>query len=202
MSIRLITMECPNCHAKLEIEEGRKSAYCTYCGAKFLIEDDSTRTTILITRDEAEIAKINADKEIRLKSIERAERKEKEKRQRHKAVIIASIIIVLLCFMLPLFVKAAADIHQKEMEKEGRIYMVYSSDDMRGQPTETVVKRLKKLGFSDIEIQVERPSTFEDQIDLLKYKKGDVIEVSANGSILYAKHYYKRDVKLIVHYKK
>ena len=38
--MKLINMICPHCGAQLEIEEGRKQAYCGHCGSKLLIDDE------------------------------------------------------------------------------------------------------------------------------------------------------------------
>lgn len=39
---RLINLKCPSCGAELEIAEGRDICFCTYCGAKILIEQSDT----------------------------------------------------------------------------------------------------------------------------------------------------------------
>jgi len=34
MSVELISVKCPECGASLDIEEGRRQMFCSYCGAK------------------------------------------------------------------------------------------------------------------------------------------------------------------------
>lgn len=41
MGIKLITVKCPECGASLDIEEGRKQLFCSYCGSKILIQNDN-----------------------------------------------------------------------------------------------------------------------------------------------------------------
>lgn len=35
---RLISLNCSSCGAELDVEDGRDICFCTYCGAKILIE--------------------------------------------------------------------------------------------------------------------------------------------------------------------
>ena len=68
MGIEFVVLKCPQCGAQLQIENGRKQAYCSYCGAKILIHNENEY--IHRTIDEAEIVKTEADREIRLKELE------------------------------------------------------------------------------------------------------------------------------------
>ena len=49
MPIKLVTLKCPECGALLSIEENRSNAFCTYCGAKILINNP----TVTIKGDES-----------------------------------------------------------------------------------------------------------------------------------------------------
>ena len=40
ISIELVTVRCPECEANLQIEDGRSSKFCTYCGMKLMIENN------------------------------------------------------------------------------------------------------------------------------------------------------------------
>ncbi|WP_130837523.1 hypothetical protein [Lachnoclostridium sp. Marseille-P6806] len=42
--VELISMKCPNCKADIEVKEGINFCYCTYCGTKILVHDDSVHT--------------------------------------------------------------------------------------------------------------------------------------------------------------
>ena len=44
MAVQFISIKCPDCGASLEIESGRKQAFCTYCGGRILIYNDNERT--------------------------------------------------------------------------------------------------------------------------------------------------------------
>ena len=75
MAIRFISIKCPECGASLEIEEGRKQAFCTYCGAKVLIYDENHHEYTYRTIDEASLLQAN----VRLKELEYEEKKRKSK---------------------------------------------------------------------------------------------------------------------------
>lgn len=45
--VTMVSLECPSCGAELQIENGRKECYCSYCGKKIRI-DDSNKYTVNI----------------------------------------------------------------------------------------------------------------------------------------------------------
>lgn len=53
MSVKLISVKCPECGAALDIEQGRTQCFCSYCGAKILTHDDNEY--IIRKIDEAEL---------------------------------------------------------------------------------------------------------------------------------------------------
>lgn len=199
MALKMVSLECPNCHAQLQIEEGREYAYCSYCGAKFLIEDDSTHTTIIISRDESEIARTNAEKEIRLKEIESEERSAGNENKRKILKIILPWLAILLICVVPFLIWLSSE---GVKIIRGDIHMTYSSKEMIGQSTDTVAKRLKKLGFTDIEMQVDKPGSLKERLSLFKYRSGEVTSVSVNGSHISNGEYYPKDSTIVIQYKK
>ena len=52
--MKLITLRCTNCGADLQIDSERKEAYCTFCGTKLFVDDESIRITNRIV-DEARL---------------------------------------------------------------------------------------------------------------------------------------------------
>ena len=38
--MKLISLTCPNCGAKLEVDASLGKAYCQYCGAQVLIDEE------------------------------------------------------------------------------------------------------------------------------------------------------------------
>jgi len=59
--VKMVPLQCPNCHASIEVKEGSKFCYCTYCGTKILLDDDSVHTeNINITHND--ISAVEQDK--------------------------------------------------------------------------------------------------------------------------------------------
>lgn len=91
MGIKLITVKCPECGASLDIEEGRKQLFCSYCGSKILIQNDNEY--IVHNINEADVRQAEADKIIRLRELELEERENKQIGKWHKtAYIIAGAV--------------------------------------------------------------------------------------------------------------
>ena len=53
MAIKMISVKCPDCGASLDVEEGRRQCFCSYCGAKVMINNENEY--IYRTIDEADI---------------------------------------------------------------------------------------------------------------------------------------------------
>ncbi len=68
MSIKFVSVKCPDCNATLSIEENRETAFCTYCGAKVIIHNDNEH--IIRKIDEAGIKKAEVEQNIRMKELE------------------------------------------------------------------------------------------------------------------------------------
>ncbi len=66
--MKLISLQCPQCGAQLEVEATRNFVFCQYCGNKILIDDGVKRSQVThIIRDEAQIqAAVNEYKELEL----------------------------------------------------------------------------------------------------------------------------------------
>lgn len=44
MALKATALTCPQCGANLDAPEGRDVMYCTYCGARIMLSDDSEYT--------------------------------------------------------------------------------------------------------------------------------------------------------------
>lgn len=44
--VKMVPLTCPKCGADLEVRDDIKTCFCTYCGAKLLIDDGSKTVTI------------------------------------------------------------------------------------------------------------------------------------------------------------
>lgn len=58
--MKFITLKCPECGATLNLDNSQKEYFCTYCGAKILLDEEIQRQDIKIENrivDEAAIEK-------------------------------------------------------------------------------------------------------------------------------------------------
>ena len=95
--LKLISVKCPDCGASLSIEEGRKQAFCSYCGAKVLIQNDNEH--VFRTIDEAAVTKAEAEKEIRLKELE-TEKANKKQENKTTIIMLALVMVFFLAFII------------------------------------------------------------------------------------------------------
>lgn len=70
--MKIIPITCPNCHANVEVQEGKQYCFCTYCGTKLFLDDEAIT---FVYRDEAKL------KELELLEKERIAREEAEKKR-------------------------------------------------------------------------------------------------------------------------
>lgn len=62
--MKLNKLTCPNCNAQLNIklENGKEEIFCSYCGQKFLIDDEEKMINININKSTVDEAKIIREK--------------------------------------------------------------------------------------------------------------------------------------------
>ena len=96
MSIRFYAVKCPDCGATLDIEEGRKQLFCSFCGANVIVTNENEY--IYREIDEARIKEAEIEQAIRIKELEM----EQLKRNRNESLQhlltylwIASILVVV-----------------------------------------------------------------------------------------------------------
>ncbi len=106
MATNIISVKCPECGAVLQIEEGRKQAFCTYCGAKVLINNDNEHIYRHI--DEAGIKQAETEQLVMLKKLELIEKKRAEEQKITRLKI--GITVLLGVVMIITFAIAYSDI--------------------------------------------------------------------------------------------
>lgn len=100
MAIKFVSIKCPECGATLDIEEGRKQIFCSYCGTKVMIDNDNEYIYRHI--DEASIKKTEAETMLRMKELEIEEKEnERSRKGRKVAYIIAVILFVIGLITMP-----------------------------------------------------------------------------------------------------
>ena len=92
--MKLISMRCTNCGADLEIDPERKQVFCSYCGTKLIVDDETINITNRIV-DEARLR----EAEVRLKELEYAHereiREETLRREQKKSFRIALAVYII-----------------------------------------------------------------------------------------------------------
>jgi DNA-directed RNA polymerase subunit RPC12/RpoP len=100
--MKLIPVVCPKCGAQIQVYEGAKTCYCTYCGAQILFDDDGTKVTYRKV-DEARIKEADVKQLLALKVMEIEEKKRQDRIKALKTVAIVSGIIFSLALIVGLF---------------------------------------------------------------------------------------------------
>lgn len=109
MAINLVSIKCPDCGAALDVEEGRKQLFCSYCGAKVLVDNENEH--IIRHVDEAEIKKAESnqviqlkraevDKTVQLKKLEIDDRSRIEKERVKIIKIITFLVLIIIAVFL------------------------------------------------------------------------------------------------------
>lgn len=110
--MKMYQLNCPACGATVEIEQDRKSCYCSYCGSKIYMDDGVKRVEITKNinyhktyTDEARIRESEAQERMQDKKYaadkEKWERKEKSKSKaalRSFLVVAIAVVVYLLVF--------------------------------------------------------------------------------------------------------
>ena len=92
--IRLISVKCPDCGAALQFEEGRRTAFCSYCGAKILLDNENEH--IYRTIDEAGIKQAENDRVYMMKELEMEEKEDRH----HRFLTMIWLIFTILLFVV------------------------------------------------------------------------------------------------------
>ena len=101
MAVNLINVECPQCGAGLNIESNRQFAFCSYCGAKVIINNENEH--IYRTIDEAGIKQAETERIIRLKEIEIEEKEKSRSRLFHYLIYGLAAALILFGAIVCIF---------------------------------------------------------------------------------------------------
>ena len=98
--MELISIKCPDCGAALDIEAGRKQAFCTYCGAKVIIDNERDVEYTYRHVDEADIKRAENERIVRLRELELAEKERADEENAKKTKTIISVILAFVGILL------------------------------------------------------------------------------------------------------
>jgi len=98
--MKLINLKCTNCGADLQVDPERKQVFCSYCGTKLLIDDE----TINITNRFVDEARLK-EAEVRLKELEyeheremREELLRQEQKKSHRLSLMVYLAAILITY--------------------------------------------------------------------------------------------------------
>lgn len=130
MSIEFISIKCPDCGAALNIESGRKQAFCTYCGGRILIYNSNEHTynrnentfrhyeNVNRTYDEADMYRAETERIMQQQRMYMTEYHQNEARKNER---IATILTILGALTLPAFpVSIALFLAARSFRKKAR----------------------------------------------------------------------------------
>lgn len=164
--MKVKSLKCPECGAYLEIEKGRTSFYCQYCGCQLFLDNEKREYTINKNINISRTARRIDDAEILREEY-------KEKKDKRDTVIglicgfgipIATILTIVLCF----FINGAI------AKSQGKI-QAGNYEDLVGQDYKTVVSHFKAAGFENIEVIDLNDSGIAFWTD------GEVVTISVGG---------------------
>ncbi len=92
--IKLVSVKCPDCGAALQFEEGRQTAFCSYCGAKILLHNENEY--IYRNIDEAEIKQAENERVYMMKELELEEKEDKH----HRILTFIWLFITIALFAI------------------------------------------------------------------------------------------------------
>ena len=213
----VIELVCPKCLAELSYEKGREEMFCQYCGAKILVNDENTYTYRHV--DEAEVRRVENEKDIKMKELELEEVTMNAQQARFdkytKVWLTLTIVLLALglfgsvvgsysfarCWTIGLIVGIWGFVLLKKMSKEekSRRIGVEITDglvDYKNKNYNAVKLLFKQAGFSNIKIV-----PLNDLGLFSKKKEGMVESVLINSSEKIKKgDIYSLDSKIIIMY--
>ncbi len=96
--VKMVPLICPKCGASIDVKEGMTSCFCTYCGTKISIGDDSTVTINInhTTTDQVKLEKMRWEHQMW------EEYKKESPKQLRKCLIALLVcfgLLALCCFL-------------------------------------------------------------------------------------------------------
>lgn len=103
MPSQLISIKCPECGATLSIEDGRKQAFCSYCGTKILLDNGRDYEYTYRQVNEADIKRAETEQLVRLKELD-LEEKAREAYEKSKSIRLKLTLLIIAIGILLMIV--------------------------------------------------------------------------------------------------
>lgn len=92
MAVKFIPIKCPECDADLDIEEGRKVMFCSYCGRKIMMVDEN-EFKYDVTHRHVDVAKI---REVEEESKRKVAKDKLDKEKFDKITELAGCVLLVI----------------------------------------------------------------------------------------------------------
>jgi DNA-directed RNA polymerase subunit RPC12/RpoP len=171
--INPISCKCPECGAELQVEGNREFAFCTYCGAKIMLQNDNEQIYHYI--NDADIKRAETEQLIEIKRMEIAERKqaaaEKIKAKKVRISVVVGIVMVLAFateLINPLLgiggitigawlgivliaMWAKGDNKSDDIDEDGRVKVPSGISDFENKNYVAIESMFKSAGFTNVQ---------------------------------------------------
>lgn len=101
MAVSFNSIKCPECGAKLDVEEGREKIFCSFCGTQVLIKDENEYTYRFV--DEAGIVRSDNNTKVRMRELDLEEKKFSIGNGVNQTLFVIwlaiSLVIIVLCIV-------------------------------------------------------------------------------------------------------
>lgn len=187
--MNLHILKCPECNANLEIEEGRTSCYCQFCGCKIDLNDDTKAPTsnknIHIIKDISHTTRhIDEANVIRAKS-----EASKDTRDFKQLIVLLGVLL-----LIPIAMFGGQTLNRFIAESEGKINAGYYGD-LIGEDYKVVVAHFEAAGFTNIELI----DLDDSGIAFWKSEKVEMISIGGNTDFE-TTDWFSPDTKVVISY--
>lgn len=188
--MKIFSLKCPECGASLIPPNNRNFGYCHYCGTKYYLEDGVVRVEI-----NHNINKTANPEYARASEAEAEAKKAEEETKQTKLIVIMGIVMLTLLFGLMFFLTLKDSSKQENASTIESITVLvtthHSSKEYIDEDYNLVEKELKKRGFTNITVTVEKSSE----------KLGTVSSVTINGKSFESGDAFPEDAEVVIKYR-
>ncbi len=122
--MKMYQLKCPACGASVEVEKGRESCFCSYCGTKVYVDDEVHRVEITKNinyhktyTDEAKIRKIESEEQMQERRYAEAREERKSKKWSALGIVLLVLVAVVACAALFGGIKVSSDRQEQELQE-------------------------------------------------------------------------------------
>lgn len=190
--MRIKSMKCPSCGAKLKIQPGSDYCECGSCGSEFYLDNGKIEhiytKNVNINKRTSHTERYVNDAEVIKARAEYAD---------NKGFTIWMTFLFVLLFVLIGFgiYSAKQDSKKEELAKSSGMVCAGLADDYIDKDYETVVATFEAAGFTNIE-------TIDLEDSGLRFWKNEKVEsVSVGGDLRFGRNdYFPPDTKVVISY--